>query len=192
MDYGIAACSGAARGADAGWTLAWQADLDRLVARIPSDAPVVQCVHALLPARAVGDDIHIQAPDGGGAACVVPLLRQQTRDCLSLADFLSEDDGDSIGVFACACHVGERCLAGDAADGADDEYHQVLLKALAARLVEAAAELLHQQMRRRWNEHGVPELSPAEMLQVLLFAPPPEPLQPLPRNPQPTTQSRQH
>eukprot|EP00961_Rhodomonas_salina_P196429 2650974-Rhodomonas_salina.2 len=96
---------------------------------------------------------------------VLPMLRQQTRECLSIADFVSETDGDLVGVFACSCPLGEE--GGFLGVDAGDEYQQVLLKALAARLVEAGTELLHLRIRKRWYESDAAQLSSTEMLQVI-------------------------
>ena len=54
-----------------------------------------------------------------------------------------------IGAFAVAAGFGiEEKLAEFAA--AHDDYHAILLKAIADRLAEACAEWLHEQVRRHY------------------------------------------
>ena len=73
----------------------------------------------------------------------LPFLRQQVkkregRANMCLADFIDPDGEDWIGGFAVAVHGIEPHLARFKAD--NDDYSDILLKALADRLAEAFAE----------------------------------------------------
>lgn len=76
----------------------------------------------------------------------VPMLRQQTpgKDgfCRCLSDYVNPD-GDKIGVFATS--------AGEEMEryGSDDYYARMLAQTLSDRLAEAAAERLHEEVRKR-------------------------------------------
>ncbi|MCL2074946.1 MAG: methionine synthase [Betaproteobacteria bacterium] len=107
-------------------------------------------VFALWPAGRVGDDIVFYQDDRTEERGRIIGLRQQhkqpsSRRNLALADFVAEKD-DWAGMFALTAGLGiERQLAVFAA--ANDDYSVILLKALADRLAEAAAEWLHRAVR---------------------------------------------
>ncbi len=84
-------------------------------------------------------------------------LRQQIKKAkgqpnLSLTDFVAPKDSgvpDYLGGFAVSVGFGiEDHLA--AFEEQHDDYHAIMLKALADRLAEAFAELMHQRVRREW------------------------------------------
>ncbi|MCX6543956.1 MAG: methionine synthase [Acidobacteria bacterium] len=87
-----------------------------------------------------------------------PMLRQQEvveegRAQLSLADFiapLASRRADYLGAFAVTAGIGAEALASGAAARHDD-YHAIMVKALADRLAEAFAEYLHARVRREWG-----------------------------------------
>jgi len=88
------------------------------------------------------------------------MLRQQTRKPhgrpnRSLADYLAPA-GDHLGGFAVAIHGAEALAARFEAE--HDDYRAIMAKALADRLAEAFAELVHLQARRDWFE---PDADPA-------------------------------
>jgi 5-methyltetrahydrofolate--homocysteine methyltransferase len=107
-------------------------------------------VYGFWPASADGDDVVL---DVGSR---FPMLRQQadhadSRPNRSLADFVAPADvglPDHIGAFAVAIH-GSEALADDFAADLDD-YHAIMVRALADRLAEAYAERLHEVARRAW------------------------------------------
>ena len=79
----------------------------------------------------------------------MPFLRQQIakregRANMCLADFV-DPAGDWIGGFAVGIHGIEPHIA--AYKAAHDDYNDILLKALADRLAEAFAEVLHLHVR---------------------------------------------
>jgi 5-methyltetrahydrofolate--homocysteine methyltransferase len=90
------------------------------------------------------------SPEGEGEWVRVPFLRQQVkkregRANMSLADFIDPDGEDWIGGFAVGIHGLEPHLERFKAE--NDDYSDILLKALADRLAEAFAERLHQHVR---------------------------------------------
>lgn len=103
-------------------------------------------VAGLWPCRREGDDVVIAA----GEEVRIPFLRQQIskregRANMCLADFI-DPAGDWIGGFAVTTGHGiDAHLARFKAD--NDDYSDILLKALADRLAEAFAERLHQHVR---------------------------------------------
>ena len=108
-------------------------------------------VYGFWPARADGDDIVLD--DG----VRFPMLRQQVdhgddKPYYSLADFVAPE-GDHIGAFAVTAGLGVDELAARYTAEHDD-YHAIMVKALADRLAEAFAEYLHEVVRRSWYEKG--------------------------------------
>ena len=114
----------------------------------------VQALFRLCDARSEGDNLLL---DGER----LPLLRQQhTRPddpCLCLSDFVSPTK-DHVGIFATS--MADTLEAADS----NDPYRHTLTQTLADRLTEAAASLLHSNVRTRkelWgyspNEHFTPQ-----------------------------------
>ena len=101
--------------------------------------------------------------DDGTRFC---FLRQQSdygdsRPNRCLADYVAPA-GDHLGAFAVTAGIGADELAARFAAEHDD-YHAIMVKALADRLAEAFAEYLHEVARRAWYETG-PQLPPEELL----------------------------
>ena len=81
-------------------------------------------------------------------------LRQQAsaETCLSLADFVAPlPHADYVGGFAVSV------ASSPEAERPDDDYRDILLKALADRLVEAFAEALHEQVRKTFWGYAADE-----------------------------------
>ncbi len=82
------------------------------------------------------------------------LRQQQSKDerspCRSLADDVAPVESglvDWLGGFAVTAGLGaDERAARYEADG--DDYHAIMVKALADRLAEAGAELLHERARQ--------------------------------------------
>ncbi|MCG2840010.1 methionine synthase [Sandaracinobacter sp. RS1-74] len=128
-----------------------QAMLEKLVAEKWLTA---KAVAAIWPVRREGDDILVFADESRTTPIArLPMLRQQVakregraNDCL--ADFVSPHK-DWIGGFAVtAGHGIEAKLAEFKA--AHDDFSDILLKALADRFAEAAAEALHFRLRTEY------------------------------------------
>ncbi|MCW5603667.1 MAG: methionine synthase [Burkholderiales bacterium] len=116
-------------------------------------------VFGLFPAARVGhEDIAVYADESRGSPLMVwHNLRQQNRKPTGranqcLADFIAPAGSgarDWIGVFAVTAGLGiEKHL--ERFEKANDDYSAILLKALADRLAEAFAELLHLRVRREF------------------------------------------
>ena len=115
-------------------------------------------IFGLFPAAAVDDDIEIYADEARERRSMTwHNLRQQNvkptgRPNYCLADFIAPRGAgvkDYIGAFAVTAGIGiEKKL--DEFEKAHDDYSAIMLKALADRLAEAFAELLHKRVRREF------------------------------------------
>jgi 5-methyltetrahydrofolate--homocysteine methyltransferase len=127
-------------------------DAQRLLDRIVGERLLrARGVFGFWPAEATGDDVLL---DDGTRFC---FLRQQadygdSRPNRSLADYVAPT-GDHLGAFAVTAGIGADELAAEFAAEHDD-YHAIMVKALADRLAEAFAEYLHEVARRAWYETG--------------------------------------
>ncbi|HEY0116721.1 MAG TPA: vitamin B12 dependent-methionine synthase activation domain-containing protein, partial [Allosphingosinicella sp.] len=111
-----------------------------------------------------GDDVLVLA---GNDWTRLPLLRQQVkkregRANMCLADFIDPDGEDWIGGFAVGIHGLEPHLARFKAQ--NDDYSDILLKALADRLAEAFAEVLHDHVRNGIWGYAEEHLSNQELI----------------------------
>lgn len=132
-------------------------DAKAMLARMEKEGwPQHRGVIGLFPAASVGDDIEIY----GDEERLEPIhvqhtLRQQAKKVagvpnLALADFVAPKESgvsDYIGAFVVTSgHGVDEMVAAYEAD--HDDYHAILVKALADRLAEAFAEYLHERVRR--------------------------------------------
>ena len=124
-----------------------------------------KAVYGFWPAAADGDDIVLYTDESRTAELTrFHFLRQQSaygdeRANRCLADFvapLGSGLADHIGAFAVTAGIGVDELAA-AYEAEHDDYHAIMVKALADRLAEAAAEMLHVRARHEWY-------APAEQL----------------------------
>merc|ERR1719149_499485 len=133
-----------------------------------------RAVVGIWPANAVGDDIEVYAADGSGAVRgVLHTLRQQEEreddHYLALSDFVATKESgvkDYVGGFAVSCGFGcEEVCSKLRAEG--DDYQGIMMEAVADRLAEAFAELLHHKMRKElWGYAPDEALSADDMLKV--------------------------
>jgi 5-methyltetrahydrofolate--homocysteine methyltransferase len=130
--------------------------LDKLV---QDKALTARAVFGVWPAASRGDDIVLftDASRAEVAACF-PMLRQQKAQgdrafaFACLADFVAPEGGpvaDHVGAFAVTAGLGVEALARSYHE-ANDDYHAILVKALADRLAEALAERVHAHVRKHW------------------------------------------
>ena len=138
-----------------------QAMLDQLVAErwVTPKATV-----GLWRCRREGDDILVLA---GNDWSRLPMLRQQVkkrvgRPNMSLADFINPEGEDWIGGFAVGIHGLEPHL--ERFKRANDDYSDILLKALADRLAESFAEVLHAEVRNRLWGYAEEHLSNEQLI----------------------------
>jgi 5-methyltetrahydrofolate--homocysteine methyltransferase len=113
----------------------------------------------LYPANSVGDDLLLFEPgddrNPAGAFATVHTLRQQMerppgRPNLALADFVAPLESglaDHMGLFAVTAGLGLEDVV-RRFDAAHDDYNRILAQALADRLAEALAEMIHGRVRR--------------------------------------------
>ena len=112
----------------------------------------------LYDANAEGEDILIPSINFR-----IPLLRQQQPEssCLCLSDFVRPSSSgimDKIGVFATSVSHGLET------DFDADSYQKMMVQLLADRLAEAAAERMHEEVRKQYwgyapDEHlTIPEM----------------------------------
>jgi 5-methyltetrahydrofolate--homocysteine methyltransferase len=116
----------------------------------------VRAVLGLFPANAVGDDVEIYASEARREPlAMLNFLRQQKgkpegQPHACLADYVAPAASgvpDYCGAFAVTAGIGiEEPLA--RFERAHDDYSAIMLKALADRLAEAAAEHFHERVRR--------------------------------------------
>ncbi|MCB9596499.1 MAG: methionine synthase [Sandaracinaceae bacterium] len=121
-----------------------------LLERMKADPTIrARGVYGFWPAARDGNDIVLTTDDG---ELRLPMLRQQrARDegpHLCLADFVAPA-GDHVGAFAVTAGLGVGALVA-MLEKEHDDYSAILVKALADRLAEAFAELLHERVRRAW------------------------------------------
>ncbi len=116
-------------------------------------------VYGLWPANSEGDDIVLYADRERSAEVArFPMLRQQKvkaddKPQYSLADFVAPRESgliDHVGAFAVTTGIGADDLA-KAHEGRLDDYSSIMVKALADRLAEAFAEMMHARVRREWG-----------------------------------------
>ena len=132
---------------------------------------------AFFPANAVGEDIEVYADDSRRKVLFTwHGLRQQTRKPVidgvpnpnqALADFIapkSSGIADYIGMFAVTTGIGVDKREAQF-QARHDDYGVIMLKAIADRLAEAFAELMHERVRRDlWGYAANEALSSAELI----------------------------
>jgi 5-methyltetrahydrofolate--homocysteine methyltransferase len=149
------------------------ADAQALLARIVKERLLTaRGAHAFFPAAAEGDDIAVFA-DAEGTRRIATLhtLRQQMekpegQPLEALADYvapLSSGRRDHVGLFAVTAGIGADALA-RSFEAAHDDYSAILVKALADRLAEAFAEMLHARAREEWGYGRSEALSHEDLL----------------------------
>ena len=129
-------------------------------------------VYGFWPANSTGDDIVVFTDETRQTELTrFHTLRQQwerkgNREFLALADFvapLAAGRADYIGAFAVTAGLGlESAIAPFERD--HDDYRSIMLKALADRLAEAFAELLHRKARIDWSYGRNEKLSTDDLI----------------------------
>jgi 5-methyltetrahydrofolate--homocysteine methyltransferase len=120
---------------------------------------VARGVYGFWPANSVGDDIELYTNDSREKVVTTfHMLRQQMTKPAdqfnhSLADYIAPSQSgraDYLGAFAVTAGQGADELAKQF-EAEHDDYNSIMTKALADRLVEAFAELLHERVRAEWG-----------------------------------------
>jgi 5-methyltetrahydrofolate--homocysteine methyltransferase len=114
-----------------------------------------KAVIGIYPANTVNDDDTEVYDEAGKKIATFHSLRQQSKKPagqynVALADFVSpKGKQDYIGAFALTTGIGiDEHIARFEAD--HDDYSAIMLKALADRLAEAFAELMHKKVRKEF------------------------------------------
>jgi 5-methyltetrahydrofolate--homocysteine methyltransferase len=130
-------------------------------------------VYGFYPANSDGDDIVVFADDRRTKELLrFHTLRQQWEregqtSFRSLADYtapLTAGVPDYLGAFAVTAGMGADELVKQF-EADHDDYNAIMTKALADRLAEAFAELLHERARRDWGYGHDERLSKDELIQ---------------------------
>lgn len=103
--------------------------------------------------RRIGADTITLLDDNGNELTKLEFLRQQIKKAAnqpnnSLADFIKPDSEDYMGAFAVSIHGIEPHLQRFMAE--HDDYNKIMLQAMADRLAEAFAEVLHLRTRKEF------------------------------------------
>ena len=121
-----------------------------------------RAVFALYPAVSVGDDVKVyKGKDSIEPAAVLRFLRNQEPKekgvpNLSLSDYIApETTGlrDNIGLFVVTADIDDTVMK----KYADDDYASIMIRILSDRLAEAAAEWLHERIRKDYWGYAADE-----------------------------------
>jgi 5-methyltetrahydrofolate--homocysteine methyltransferase len=136
--------------------------LDRIV---KEKRVVARAAYGLWPAQSEGNDIVLYEDESRARVLArFPMLRQQQEKAdkeggeiyRCLADFVAPAGSgvpDWAGAFVVTAGIGAQELAASFERDLDD-YSAIVAKALADRLAEALAEMLHERVRRAWYAPG--------------------------------------
>ncbi len=155
-------------------------DAQELLQRIIRDGLLTaRGVYGFFPANAVGDDVELYTDDSRTQVLTTfHFLRQQMEKPAGqfnhcLADFIApkasasatnhERLADYLGAFAVTAGFGVEELCRRFEHDHDD-YSSIMTKALADRLAEAFAELLHQRARKEWGYGQAENLTNADLI----------------------------
>jgi 5-methyltetrahydrofolate--homocysteine methyltransferase len=151
-------------------------DAQKLLGRIIREKLLTaRGVYGFYPANARGDDIEVYADDSRKSVLTTfHTLRQQTakppqvadQPHYSLADFVAPKESgraDYLGVFAVTTGHGLDELVQQFKRDNDD-HSAIMAEALADRLVEAFAEMLHKKAREEWGYGAGENLNLDELL----------------------------
>jgi len=131
-------------------------------------------VVGIWPANSVGDDIEVYDAKGNGTKVgTFHTLRQQEEreesTYYAMSDFVAPKSSgvkDYVGAFAVSCGFGCEEVCADLRKKNDD-YKGIMMEAIADRLAEALAELIHLKMRTElWGYAKDEKLTPDDMLKT--------------------------
>jgi 5-methyltetrahydrofolate--homocysteine methyltransferase len=129
-------------------------------------------VYGFWPATGDGDDIVVWENEARDREQLrFHMLRQQAvkpneQPYFCLSDFVAPAGvgvEDHLGAFAVTTGIGVEELV-KSYERDHDDYNAIMVKALADRLAEAFAELLHQRARREWGYESEEPLSNEELI----------------------------
>lgn len=120
-----------------------------------------KAVFSLLPVQRNTDDAVVFEPNTENVIGQFHFLRQQGKKGKgvpnrSLADYLHPEKTDYLGCFAVTSGLGMEVKLAEF-QAAGDDYNDILFKALADRLAEAAAEYVHELVRKEYWGYSTTE-----------------------------------
>ena len=131
-----------------------------------------KAVYGFFPANSVGDDIELYTDESRSTMrAIFHTLRQhgpkpEGQHNQALADFIAPKASgvpDYLGAFAVTTGVGIESLCHRFQQEHDD-YNAIMAQALADRLAEGLAELLHKQARDDWGYGSAEQLSVEDLI----------------------------
>jgi len=148
------------------------ADAQNLLAKVIAGKWLTpRAVYGLFPANRVGDEVELYTDESRKSILTtLHFLRQQIdkgdgTPNWCLADFIApKGAADYLGAFAVTAGVQTKALA-DAYKKELDDYNAIMIEAIADRLAEALAEMLHQHVRRNWGFGGTENLTPQDLIE---------------------------
>ena len=143
--------------------------LDQMIA---NNSLTANATYAFWPAASDGDDIILYTDESRSEELSrFHCLRQQwerkgQKDFRSLADYIAPVDSgreDYVGGFVVTTGIGAEELANTYKADLDD-YKAIMVQAVADRLAEAFAELMHERARQEWGYGKSEGLSKEDMI----------------------------
>jgi 5-methyltetrahydrofolate--homocysteine methyltransferase len=148
-------------------------DAKALLSRIVAEKRLAaNAVYGFFPANADGDDIVIYTDLSRRTERMrLPCLRQQWERegqtaFRSLADYVAPREigvADHVGAFAVTTGIGLESLVAEF-EREHDDYSAIMSKALADRLAEALAEMVHKKARSDWGFDRDEDLSYEDLI----------------------------
>ena len=138
-------------------------DAEQLLEQIIADKRfTARGVYGFFPAQADGDDIILPEHDA-----TFHTLRQQVektsgKPSYALSDYISDTQPDHVGAFVVSIHGADEWAAELRAKHELDSA--IMVQAIADRLAEAFAELLHHRARVAWGFERPNELNHSELI----------------------------
>lgn len=149
------------------------ADAQQMLQQVVAERRLIaRGIYGFWPAASDADDIVLFTSESRDQElCRFHMLRQQWRRkgqavFRSLADYIAPIDSgkaDYLGTFAVTAGLGAGQLAAEF-EAAHDDVSAILIKALADRLAEAFAEMLHKQAREDWGYGEREQLSAEDLI----------------------------
>ncbi len=148
-------------------------DAQTLMRRIVEERLLsARAVYGFFPANSVGDDIEVYSDETRtGVRAAFHMLRQQAEKPegepnQALSDFIAPKESgirDYLGAFALTAGAGvdELCRK---FEFEHDDYNAIMTKALADRLAEGFAELLHKRAREDWGYGALENLTTEDLI----------------------------
>ena len=127
---------------------------------------------AFSPANAKGDDITVWSDDSRTTerarfhTLCQQLAKETQKPHVALSDFVASSGSDYVGSFVVGIHGADE-WAKEVSEKETDPYKAIMIKAVADRLVEAFAELLHHRARVEWGYERPNEFNHNELIKEL-------------------------